>query len=135
VPMADETTTLNMRARARSHAGHYVRTSQDGTGIMFLAEAALGRQFQISKETSAVHALCAAPHGYDSVKAVGKSCPDPSGDVTLQLDGLPCKFATGRPQQVKEYAASSFSQNEFLVYNQDQVRLRYLVRAPSALSL
>ncbi len=36
----------------------------------------------------------------------------------------------GLPQCVKEYAESSYSQNEFLVYNQDQVHLRYLVCSP-----
>ena len=55
-----------------------------------------GRQFQITKETTAVQAFCAAPEGYDSVKAVGKSRPDPKGDVTLQLDGTDVKFATVR---------------------------------------
>ena len=29
-----------------------------------------------------------APAGYDSVKAVGRSCPDPLGDVMLNLDGI-----------------------------------------------
>jgi hypothetical protein len=35
-----------MYVRAYTRSGHYVRTSQDGTGIMFLAEAALGTYSQ-----------------------------------------------------------------------------------------
>ena len=38
-------------------SGHYVRCSQDGTGVLFLAEAALGRQFQLLKETHEAHAF------------------------------------------------------------------------------
>ena len=64
-------------------SGHYVRTSQDGTGVMFLAEAALGKMFEVTKETRDVHSLRAAPAGFNSVKAVGRSCPDPSVNVCL----------------------------------------------------
>lgn len=64
-------------------SGHYVRTSQDGTGVMFLAEAALGKIFEVTKETRDVHSLRAAPAGFNSVKAVGRSCPDPSVNVCL----------------------------------------------------
>jgi poly [ADP-ribose] polymerase len=106
-------------------SGHYVRTSQDGTGVMFLAEAALGKQFNVFKETSEVHALRQAPPGYDSVKAVGRGCP--AGHVKLELDGRAVGFATGQATRVREDASSSFSQNEFLVYDESQVRLRYLV--------
>jgi poly [ADP-ribose] polymerase len=108
-------------------SGHYVRTTQDGVGVMFLAEAALGKQFHVCKETPEIHRLCKAPAGFDSVKAVGKSCPDPSGDVVLKLEGNDVMFATGTPVQVKADKESSYSQNEFLVYDPSQVLLRYLV--------
>jgi hypothetical protein len=94
---------------------------------MFWAEAALGKQFQVFKETLEVRRFCKAPAGFDSVKAVGKNSPDPSGDVVLKIEGHDVKFATGEPVQVKTDKELSFSQNEFLVYDPTQVRLRFLV--------
>ena len=47
--------------------------------------------------------------------------------MTLSLDGKDVKLATGKSVRVLPDKASCFSQNEFLVYDQTQVRLRYLL--------
>jgi poly [ADP-ribose] polymerase len=54
------------------------------TGIMFLCEAACGKASKITRDNSS---LTAAPQGFDSVHAVGRSEPDPSMDRTMTLDG------------------------------------------------
>ena len=52
-----------------------VGTTSDGIGIMFLNEVALGKEHQITRDDSS---LKAAPKGYDSVLAKGRTEPGTS---------------------------------------------------------
>lgn len=114
-------------------SGHYTVPTKRGEAIMFLAEAALGRAHVITADNAS---LQRPPTGFDSVIAEGTGGPDDAHDVQLQLDGRAVRFATGplrehappnegsRPQRGK----SSFTQSEYLVYDERQLRLRYLVK-------
>ena len=110
-------------------SGHYVQPAQDGTGIMFLAEAAMGSVNYITQDDSRLK-LSRLPPGTDSVVALGRIDPDPAGDVVVEMDGNPVTIPAGAiaSSTVPGAAKSTFTQSEHLIYREDQLRLRYLVR-------
>ena len=110
-------------------SGHYVQPAQDGTGIMFLAEAAMGSVNYITQDDSRLK-LSRLPPGTDSVVALGRIDPDPAGDVAVEMDGNPVTIPAGAiaSSTVPGAAKSTFTQSEHLIYREDQLRLRYLVR-------
>ena len=99
----------------------YTGRTKDNTGIMFLNEVALGNPKEIWRDDSSI---VAAPPGYDSVWAKGVTEPDEKQDKKLKFDGNEVVVPVGRPQR-KNYT-TSFSQSEYLVYKESQVRMRYL---------
>lgn len=107
---------------------HPVGTGYSGgkrIGIMFLAEAALGKEHHITRDD---HTLKAPPSGFDSVIAKGQRDPDPALETTLELDGRKVVVPQGKPKSMPEYASSSFFQTEWLVYKESQARLRYVLK-------
>ena len=110
-------------------SGHYVQPAQDGTGVMFLAEAAMGTVNYITQDDSRLK-LSRLPAGTDSVVALGRIDPDPAGDVAVEMDGNPVTIPAGAiaSSTVPGAAKSTFTQSEHLIYREDQLRLRYLVR-------
>ena len=99
----------------------YVSPAQN-TIIMFLVEAALGKQFEINQDDSS---LMSAPQGYDSVLAKGSKAPHLEAELTI--DGKSVKVPHGKPKAVKTAKGSSFSHNEFLIYKESQHRIRYVL--------
>ena len=91
---------------------------------MFLAEAALGLEHRITRDDPS---LKQAPSGFNSVVAKGHREPDPSQDVKLNLDGNAVQVSQGKPISMSDFEHSSFSQSEYLVYNESQARIRYMV--------
>lgn len=64
-------------ASEQAKSAGYVGCAQDGkqrTGVMFLVEAALGKEHHITRDDSS---LRAAPKGFDSIVAKGYGEPDP----------------------------------------------------------
>jgi poly [ADP-ribose] polymerase len=110
-------------ASENNKSAGYVSPAQ-GKGIMFLNEVALGKQHRITQDDPS---LTKAPVGFDSVLACGQAEPDNKNDVTLKLDGKSIVVPQGKPKKVPEYSSSSFWQSEYLVYREDQVRMRYLL--------
>lgn len=92
---------------------------------MFLAEAALGKEHHIFHDDSS---LKSPPSGHDSVIAKGQREPDPAADTTIVLEGKPVVVPQGKPKAMPQNSHSSFSQTEWLVYREDQVRLRYALK-------
>ncbi|KAL3086629.1 hypothetical protein niasHT_037755 [Heterodera trifolii] len=91
----------------------------NGEGLLLLCEVALG---EIQEEKDAKE-LKKPKKGKHSVKGVGGTVPNPS--EFEQLDGatVPC----GKP--IKSGAEGhSLLYNEFIVYDEAQIRLKYLVR-------
>lgn len=87
---------------------------------MMLCEAALGTTHNI---TTDANSLRTAPDGCDSVLAVGEIAPECWH--TLDIDGRPVLV----PQSggVSSGVDSRFVHDEFLVYNESQLRLRYII--------
>lgn len=119
-------------ASENNKSAAYVQAAKDphnndiNTGLMFLVEGAIGKPSEITSDNSS---LQAAPTGFDSVLALGQSEPDPSQDTTLIMDGHPVTVAQGLP--IKNPAlkgkSSNFTQSEYLVYKESQVRIRYVL--------
>jgi len=95
------------------------------TGVMFLVEAALGKEHTITRDNSR---LKEAPKGYHSIVARGRTEPDPQHDIEWKFDGNKVVVPQGKPIDQPQYKKSSFSQSEYLVYKESQVRLRYILR-------
>ena len=86
-------------------------------------EAALGKEHVITQDD---WTLKKPPAGCDSVVARGNVEPDPFKDATMKIDGKSVQVP-----QVKEVQTgrnSSFHHNEFLVYNEAQHRIRFVLR-------
>ena len=79
--------------------------------------------------------LTVAPPGFDSVMAIGMSEPDPSKDSMTKIDGRDVAIAVGelvkQPRLLKPTGGlkpTNFTQSEYLVYREDQVRIRYVLK-------
>jgi len=112
-------------ASENSKSAGYVGRVADGVGVMLLNEVALGKEHHITKDDSS---LIKAPNGYDSVVAQGRTEPDPMKDIKWEFEGNKVIVPQGKPIDRKEYASSYFSQTEYLVYKESQVRIRYVLK-------
>ncbi|XP_014843784.1 PREDICTED: poly [ADP-ribose] polymerase 3 [Poecilia mexicana] len=101
----------------------YVCPSKN-TGVMFLSEVALGKEFTITKDDCT---LKKAPAGYDSVVARGLMEPDPSQDTVITLEDKQVTVPQGKAIEQPQYRNSSFSNSEYLIYKESQCRLRFLL--------
>jgi poly [ADP-ribose] polymerase len=111
-------------ASENSKSAGYVRTA-GGTGIMFLAEVALGKEHSITMDN---WTLTEPPKGSDSIVARGRTEPDPTKDITVTLDGKAVTVPQGKPVHQPQYSSSNFTQSEYLVYKESQCRIRYLLK-------
>ena len=99
----------------------YVRGAQ-GKIIMFLVEAALGKSHEILRDDSS---LTAAPPGFDSVLAKGRTAP--KGETNMTMEQKPLAVPNGKVGPVAAAKQSSFDHNEFLIYKESQHRIRYIL--------
>lgn len=91
-----------------------------GVGCMFLAEAALGKEYDLYMDNAM---LRHAPHGFDSVVARGMQTPQKFEQMDF-ADSKPI-VPIGTPVSVTKQSA--FHQDEYLVYKEQQVRLRFVL--------
>lgn len=96
--------------------------SRNKIGCMFLAEAALGRICDIFQDDPS---LRKAPEGYDSVKACGRQTPCAFEEITLDEKGV--LVPIDKPTDNLKAKHSSFHQDEHLIYNEAQARIRYVI--------
>eukprot|EP01052_Picozoa_sp_SAG31_P042902 SAG31_NODE_6968_length_1831_cov_34.728497_2_plen_143_part_00 len=106
-------------------------SAQGHTGVMFLCEAILGKQ-RLVKADGQVGWNERDPvskGGYDSVLALGRTEPDPKADKGITFEGKQ-KVIIPQGKVIKNPAGcdSSFSQSEYLVYNESQCRIRYVLK-------
>ena len=72
--------------------------------------------------------LVAAPPGFQSVLAKGSKSPDTAEDEVVEIDGKSISVPQSKPiRNTSNAEISSFSQDEFLVYNETQQRLRFIL--------
>jgi poly [ADP-ribose] polymerase len=112
-------------ADENSKSAGYVGRTSDGIGMMFLCEAVLGKEHHINRDDSS---LRAAPKGFDSVIAKGWKMPNPKDDIEVDFDGRKVTVPQGKSTNTEYSGNSSFSQNEYLVYRESQVRIRYVLK-------
>ncbi|XP_061473900.1 protein mono-ADP-ribosyltransferase PARP3 [Rhineura floridana] len=112
-------------ASENSKSAGYVGITSKRVGIMFLNEVALGKEYRITRDD---YSLCKPPNGYDSVLACGVTEPDPAYDKELILDGKKVLVSQGKPICMAKYQNSNFSQSEYLIYQESQCHIRYLVQ-------
>lgn len=94
----------------------------DTTGLVLVCEVALGKSERILRATS--HPLS---QDYQSRMALGKYQPSPAGTKKWERDPtviIPC----GKLDTVAEAADSGFWYNEYVIYDKDLYRFRYLLK-------
>ncbi|XP_062503131.1 protein mono-ADP-ribosyltransferase PARP3-like isoform X2 [Corticium candelabrum] len=111
-------------ASENSKSAGYVRTAAK-TGIMFLAQVALGKEHSITMDD---WTLTAPPSGFDSIVARGRTEPAPTRDILVKLEGKDVTVPQGKPLDQPHYSTSNFSQSEYLIYNESQCCIRYLLK-------
>ncbi|XP_062923847.1 protein mono-ADP-ribosyltransferase PARP3 [Mobula hypostoma] len=112
-------------ASENSKSAAYVGFTSSKEGIMFLTEVALGNVHYIFNDDPQ---LRKPPTGFDSVVARGHTEPDPSQDKVEIIDEKRVIVSQGKPKKVKLAKNSSFDQSEYVIYQESQARLRYLVQ-------
>ncbi|XP_007500582.1 protein mono-ADP-ribosyltransferase PARP3 [Monodelphis domestica] len=112
-------------ASENSKSASYVGCTSQKIGLMFLSEVVLGQVHHITGDDPS---LREPPSGYHSVIARGRTEPDPSQDVELELEGHKVVVPQGPPVILPSFQESSFWQSEYLIYQESQCRLRYLLQ-------
>lgn len=112
-------------ASENSKSAGYVGTTADRTGIMFLNEVALGKEHHITLDDGS---LVAAPKGFDSIVARGRQEPDPKFDTEIVLDKQKVIVPQGKVINQPQFSNSSFWQSEYLIYREDQCRIRFILK-------
>uniref|UniRef100_A0A6A7G868 Poly [ADP-ribose] polymerase n=1 Tax=Hirondellea gigas TaxID=1518452 RepID=A0A6A7G868_9CRUS len=114
-------------SKSLGYAGCHYGTfaGEKNTGFMFLSEVVLGRSKEIMQIDGSIKK---APAGYDSVVARGRKEPDPKKNTTITFDGRKVTVPVGKPIPQQPFKDSNFGQSEYLVYNEHQVRLRFLLK-------
>lgn len=105
-----------------SKSANYCYASNATTsGVLLLCEVALGDMVELS---TANYSAAKLPEGKLSTKGVGATAPDLSEAQALE-DGLVVPL--GKPKQ-QPGPKGSLLYNEYIVYNVDQIRMRYVVQ-------
>ncbi|KAK6060523.1 Poly(ADP-ribose) polymerase catalytic domain protein [Cooperia oncophora] len=106
-----------------SKSANYCRVFSDNTdGLMLLCDVALGK---VKQEFNATDHSLKTIKGYNSVQGVGGTEPDPT-QLTVCDEGYSVNIA--KPVKKETSQNLSLLYNEYIVYDVDQIRMRYLVR-------
>ena len=109
-------------------AGYVRADHQTKTGYMFLCEVVMGDTKEINQDD---HTLCKEKVdalGVSSILARGRQEPDPSKDTTLKGEWGDMRVPQGKPVPQPQWAKSTFSQSEYLVYEESRVRIKYVLQ-------
>ncbi len=91
---------------------------------MLLCEVALGNVKELQTYYETADSL---PDGYDSVKALGKREPNPSGNIYMP-NGVVCPLGEMVNRNGKNVMWSTLNNSQYVVYNESQVVIRYIVQ-------
>lgn len=98
------------------------------TGIMFLVEVCMGKSIhRILSDDSSLDLKKVQEMQATSVLACGRQEPNPSMTTTLAGEWGPIAVPQGKPQAQKGCETSSFTQSEYLVYEESRARIKYLL--------
>ncbi|KAJ6848626.1 poly [ADP-ribose] polymerase 2-A [Iris pallida] len=105
-----------------SKSANYCFATKDcSSGVLLLCEVALG---DMAEKLDADYNADRLPTGKLSTKGVGATAPDMSESHTLE-DGV--VIPLGKPKK-QAGNKGSLQYNEYIVYNVDQIRMRYIVQ-------
>ena len=106
-------------------ANYCFASSSSPTGVMLLCDVALGKQYErLSSEYDADKSCKKAKA--DSTWGKGKTAPDKAGYATLPGEPqVTLPMGAGMPSGVKD---SSLLYDEFIVYNTNQIRQKYVLQ-------
>jgi poly [ADP-ribose] polymerase len=96
---------------------------------MFLNEIVLGNPKEINQDDSSLTKESVAKrYKTDSIIARGRVEPDPKCDVTIPGEWGEITVPQGKPIAQPQWGNSTFSQSEYLVYDEGQVRMKYVLQ-------
>ena len=107
-------------------AAEHCHMSVDGSGLLLLCEVALGN----SKEETRPGCLRKAPHTFHSLTGRGRWSYDPADLVDMKLtpSDVDVKGVIGLPQASHGKAESCVPFNQYIVFDSNQLRPRFLVQ-------
>lgn len=106
-----------------SKSANYCFASRSNpTGLLMLCQVALGN---INEKMQADYNADKLPQGKHSTKGVGRTHPDPSETATLE-NGILVPLGKSMPSNRPD--ARSLEYNEYIVYNINQIRIRFLLK-------
>ena len=105
-----------------SKSANYCKNDQ-GIGILALCEVALGNIFELDGFRGLNH----LPSNFDSVKALGKFHPDIAQAHTTD-DGVLIPLGEVNVGYNRNVFNKMLLYNEYIVYNESQIKLKYLVK-------
>jgi len=115
-------------ASENAKSAGYVGTAQEGgknVGLMFLNEVILGKEHHITQDDSS---LVKPPAGAHSVIAQGRVEIDESEHAEIEGEWGPIRVPQGKAKNRPKFSGSSFFNSEYLVYDEAQVRMKYLLK-------
>jgi poly [ADP-ribose] polymerase len=103
-----------------SKSAQYCHASgEHNDGFLLLSEVAIGKM----EELMGAKDITKPKKGCHSVKGLGATVPDPKGFIEFDGMTVPC----GKAKAAGQDRVFSLLYNEYIVYNEAQVRLRYLL--------
>ncbi|XP_067930860.1 poly [ADP-ribose] polymerase 2-like [Watersipora subatra] len=98
-------------------------TKRKTFGLLLRNEVMLGQQNEI---VSLDYCADKLPKGKHSVNACGKMTPNPKGNTDLDGVTVPC----GKPKKTDTFNSSGYTlyNNEYIVYNTNQIKMKYLLK-------
>lgn len=105
-------------------ANYCFATRSKNVGLLVLSEVSLGKCNELLASDYNADKL---PSGCHSVKGMGKVAPDPN-DVCTMSDGVVVPYGKSTETGVDNPRGYTLNYNEYIVYNTNQVRMRYLVK-------
>ena len=106
-------------------ANYCFATSSQNTAVMLLCDVALGEHHERLHAEYSADASCKRG-GKHSTWGRGKTCPDPRGAVQLK-DEPKVKVPMGKGKPTDQ-DGSSLLYNEFIVYDTQQIKQKYVLR-------
>lgn len=104
-----------------SKSANYCFTNKTNpTGLLLLCEVALGDMY----ERTGAEYVTKLPTGKHSTKGVGRTAPDPKESLTVE-DGIEIPAGKGIDCGISR---SSLLYNEYIVYDVEQVNIKYLIQ-------
>ncbi|XP_055338742.1 poly [ADP-ribose] polymerase 2-like [Paramacrobiotus metropolitanus] len=113
-------------ADVSSKSANYCYAQQsDSVGFMLLCEVALGQSRELRDADYSADQL---PTGFSSTKGVGSYVPDQSTYRTVDNMVVPVGKCVDHASAKARFSSLALQYNEYIVYNVNQVRMRYLVQ-------